>query len=208
MPIKIKSTGGGSVSIDVPNTGSDFTLTAPAISGNIITSGDTATITQAMLGANSVIQSKLANGISTSGPTFSVYRSAAQTITNNNFTRINFEIEEFDTANCYDNSTNYRFIPNVAGYYFITCQVHAVFTSAIGSTLIAGIYKNGSIVGQNYVTCAAVLNTYGSSVTKLIYMNGSTDYIEGYVYQNNGGDRALGVGLAGTWMSGFLARAA
>ena len=37
MPIKIKSTGGGSVSIDVPNTGSDFTLTAPANNATLFT---------------------------------------------------------------------------------------------------------------------------------------------------------------------------
>ena len=44
MPIKIKSTGGGSVSIDVPNTGSDFTLTAPANNATLFTtSGGTIT---------------------------------------------------------------------------------------------------------------------------------------------------------------------
>lgn len=44
MPIKIKSTGGGSVSIDVPNTGSDFTLTAPANNSTLFTtSGGTIT---------------------------------------------------------------------------------------------------------------------------------------------------------------------
>lgn len=44
MPIKIKSTGGGSVSIDVPNTGSDFTLTAPANNSTLFTT-DGGTIT-------------------------------------------------------------------------------------------------------------------------------------------------------------------
>lgn len=44
MPIKLKSTGGGSVSIDVPNTGSDFTLTAPANNSTLFTtSGGTIT---------------------------------------------------------------------------------------------------------------------------------------------------------------------
>lgn len=37
MPITLKSTGGGSVSIDVPSTGSTFTLTAPANNATIFT---------------------------------------------------------------------------------------------------------------------------------------------------------------------------
>lgn len=38
MPIKLNSSGGGSVTIDVPSTASAFTLTAPAASANILTS--------------------------------------------------------------------------------------------------------------------------------------------------------------------------
>lgn len=37
MPIKIKSTGGGSVSIDVPATGTDYVLYAPGNNANIFT---------------------------------------------------------------------------------------------------------------------------------------------------------------------------
>ena len=37
MPITLKSTGGGSVSIDVPSTGATFTLTAPANNATIFT---------------------------------------------------------------------------------------------------------------------------------------------------------------------------
>lgn len=44
MPIKLNSTGGGSVTIDVPNTGSNFTLTAPANTSTLFTtSGGTIT---------------------------------------------------------------------------------------------------------------------------------------------------------------------
>jgi hypothetical protein len=208
MPIKIKSTGGGSVSIDVPNTGSDFALTAPAISGNIITSGDTATITQAMLGANSVIQSKLANGIASTGPAFSVYRNTTQTIPHNTFTRVNFEIEEFDTANCYDNTTNFRFTPNVAGYYQISLHLSISLSGTNASTFIAAIAKNGSVTSQNYITYRDITNTYSAHTTKLIYMNGTTDYIDGQIYHNQGADRVLAVNQTFCYMSGFLARAA
>lgn len=208
MPIKLKSTGGGSVSIDVPNTGSDFILTAPEISGNIITSGDTATITQAMLGANSITQAKLANGIAATGPAFSVYRNAAQTVPHNAYTRVNFEIEEFDTANCYDNSTNFRFTPNVAGYYQISLHLSMTLTGTNASTFIAAIGKNGGIIAQNYSTYINVNNTYSAHTTKLVYMNGTTDYIDGQAYHNQGADRSLQTNQTFCYMSGFLARAA
>ena len=39
MPIKLKSTGGGSVTLDVPSTGTDYTLTLPAQNGSVYTSG-------------------------------------------------------------------------------------------------------------------------------------------------------------------------
>ena len=38
MPVKLNSTGGGSVTLDVPSTASTFTVTIPAITGTIISS--------------------------------------------------------------------------------------------------------------------------------------------------------------------------
>jgi hypothetical protein len=57
MPIKLNSTGGGSVSIDVPSTASTYTLTAPAETGNIITTGTTSRVMpKAAMPSGSVIQ--------------------------------------------------------------------------------------------------------------------------------------------------------
>jgi hypothetical protein len=49
MPVKLNSSGGGSVTLDVPSTASDFTATIPANSGTVVTTGSTATVTPAML---------------------------------------------------------------------------------------------------------------------------------------------------------------
>lgn len=59
MPIRLNSTGGGAVSIDVPSTASTFTLTAPARTGNIITSADSGTVTGTMIAAGTVTTSNL-----------------------------------------------------------------------------------------------------------------------------------------------------
>lgn len=46
MPVKLNSSGGGSVTIDVPSTASAFTLTAPTYTANIITSKTPGTVLQ------------------------------------------------------------------------------------------------------------------------------------------------------------------
>lgn len=49
MPVKLNSTGGGSVTLTTPSTASDFTVTFPANTGNVVTTGSSAVVTPAML---------------------------------------------------------------------------------------------------------------------------------------------------------------
>jgi hypothetical protein len=49
MPVKLNSTGGGSVTLTTPSTASDFTATFPANTGNVVTTGSSAVVTPAML---------------------------------------------------------------------------------------------------------------------------------------------------------------
>jgi hypothetical protein len=56
MPLKLNSSGGGAVTLDVPSTTSTFTLTAPARTGNIITSADTETVTPTMMSQKLTIE--------------------------------------------------------------------------------------------------------------------------------------------------------
>jgi hypothetical protein len=109
------------------------------------------------------------------GPAFSAYQSSAQTLSNTTWTKIQFQTKEFDTANCFDATTNYRFTPTVAGYY----QVNGGFVVASsGTQMNSRIYKNGTSAKSG--TTAA--SQYGSTVSALIYLNGSTDYVELYGY--------------------------
>ena len=59
MPVKLKSVGGGDVTLDVPNTGSTFTATFPAVNGNVVTTGDTGTVSSTMIAASAVTPVKL-----------------------------------------------------------------------------------------------------------------------------------------------------
>ena len=113
-------------------------------------------------------------------PYFQAYASN-QTVSNATNTKIQYSNEDYDTDNCYDNSTNYRFTPTTSGKYYVHAQFQAD-TSAASSLdyALIEIRKNGStflygqIDGRN--------NNFGYSnfvsASGIIEMNGSTDYLE------------------------------
>ena len=77
-------------------------------------------------------------------PAFEAYLSSSQSINDNTNTKIQFDTEVYDTDNCYDNSTNYRFTPTTAGKYFIYGAV--LMSSGATANLREAevyIYKNG-----------------------------------------------------------------
>jgi hypothetical protein len=83
-------------------------------------------------GGNSIITSDGAGNVTVNAaamkntPAFMAKLSADQTsVSDDTFTKVQFNSEEFDTDNAYDNSTNYRFtVPSgQAGKYFFTYSV-------------------------------------------------------------------------------------
>lgn len=195
MPVQLNGATSGSVTLTVPATAGTNTLTVPAKTGNIITSADSGTVTQTMLGTN----------VAGNGPAFSAYQNASQTIANVTWTKIQCSTEEFDIASCYDNVTNYRFTPNVAGYYQV--NINCSMNTGAG-TQLSTIYKNGAEFkrGQRISNGAGALGTSGSA---LIYFNGTTDYVEMYVYQDSGSSTTLNAGnVALNYFQASLVRSA
>ena len=134
------------------------------------------------------------------GPAFSAYQSSAQTLSANTFTKLQFQTEEFDTANCFDSTTNYRFTPNVAGYYLAGGGFGG---GAAQCTTIVSIYKNGSRV--KIVANSPSVNpaSYGSAI---VYLNGTTDYIELYGVLSVG--QVTGTGSDNTYFQAAMVRSA
>ncbi len=58
---------------------------------------------------------KWAAASATSGPAFRANRTANYSISQNTWTKVNYNEEDFDTAGNYDPTTNYRFTPTTAG---------------------------------------------------------------------------------------------
>ena len=114
-------------------------------------------------------------------PAFHATLSSIQQTSDATATKIQFNSESFDTNNAYDNSTNYRFTPQVAGKYFIYTSISGRSDGTGQLTNVrTSLYKNGSELIQAYGTDFRNSSGYQTLnyMGAIIEMNGSSDYIE------------------------------
>lgn len=98
------------------------------------------------------------------------------------FTKIAFGSANWDTGSYYSSN---RYTPGIAGTYLVTA-VGVIVSPTSNTEYIVAIYKNGSIwsYGQlNQIT--APLTYMPLLVSSLVQLNGSTDFVEIYVYNGN-----------------------
>ena len=117
--------------------------------------------------------------------------------------KIAYATEIFDTDNCYDNSTNYRFTPTTAGKYFVYANVAFNADSDYARHQIK-IYKNGSHIARSQLRLTG--NYFKNADTNSVInyavdMNGSSDYLEiyGFLDQNGSTENASGYGVFGAF---------
>ena len=185
--VVISGNTSGTITLDAPNVAGTTVLTLPTANGTVLTTANT-------FGAGT-------------GPAFSVTLSSTQNVTAATFTKAVLSNELFDTANCFDPTTNYRFTPNVAGYYVFIGNAIAQCSSGTGSIALTQIRKNGTTIAQNEIT-STFTNGLSLPISTIQYMNGSTDYVELFIYNNAANSPSFGSGQDNTYLSGFLARAA
>jgi hypothetical protein len=136
------------------------------------------------------------------GPAFSATPSTTQAVTSSVYTKVNLGTENFDTNNNFASS---RFTPTVAGYYFISGSVYSIGSST--SYIWSLIYKNGvNAISGNLNVPVSSIDGVGV-VNGLVYLNGSTDYVELYCFLN-AISPVIQNSPALTQFTGFLARAA
>lgn len=168
----------GTITLDAPNVAGTTVLTLPTANGTVLTTANT-----------------FAAG---TGPAFSAYQSSGQTLGTATYTKILFQTEEWDTNSNFASSI---FTPTVAGYY----QINAAVRAPQNGELSIIIYKNGSNykVGNNVNTNSV----YSMGVSALVYFNGSTDYVEIYVFSSAASTPTV-TGANYTYFQGYLARSA
>jgi len=138
-------------------------------------------------------------------PAFHARLNSNQDISNAVTTKVQCGTEELDTDNMYDNTTNYRFTPTVAGNYYVYAQAN--LSSSANTQFVHGnidLQKNGSsIVIYDHNLQSNPGNGLSVQGNRIIDMNGSTDYLEFFVLMNtnNSTQRIFG-GSTGTTFFG------
>jgi len=113
---------------------------------------------------------------------FSAYLSANQATTINADTKILIDTEEFDIGGGF-NTTTSRFQPTVAGYYQVTANIF--YQTGATGIITPQIYKNGTGAKTGSTTTVNT-SSVSANVAALIYLNGTTDYIEFFSFQSGG----------------------
>jgi hypothetical protein len=165
-------------------TPSDDTVTAAKLNNNII-SGTTAltsepATTDELLISDAGTLKRIDYSLISNRPYFEAYVASNQTMSDDTDTKINFDTETYDSGGMYD-TTNKRFLPTVAGKYFIYFQVtydkqgvdawHNCHTN---------ISKNGSTHKQYYTDFYDNYDPYAIVISghTIMDFNGSSDYVE------------------------------
>ena len=140
--------------------------------------------------------------INVNRPAFSAYLSADQSIANATVTKINLNVESFDTDDAFDSSTNYRFTVPTGGdgkYFFVGTITWVNLTNEDEGQV--RIHKNGTFVqGSGYFQGQNGTVTYqATQVISLV----AGDYIELHGYQVSGGAISADGGEAYTNLKGY-----
>ena len=201
MTLKLNGSSSGSVSIDAPASttgGADVTLTLPVNDGE----------------SGQVLRTNGSGVLSWIYPAgygaFRAYRDGAQTMVHNTNDLVEFNAESYDTQNWYDHSTNFRYTPQVAGYYKFDAHVWLSGLSTASTEFQLGFYKNGTIYSKSERSDDASYGGQQSTiVTDTIQLNGSSDYVDVRLlnYNTSSANKDLNSATYLNWFTGYLVEA-
>lgn len=109
-------------------------------------------------------------GYAPQGVVFSATKAAAMAAASG-WRKITLDTEQFDPFGWFD-AANSRFLPRIPGYYRISANLY--WSSADTGAKGVGIYKNGALWHE----AAEGTQPYLQPCSTLVYLNGTTDYVE------------------------------
>ena len=165
-------------------------------------SGDTITIPSGCTITNNGTQTGFGG---TNTPSFFALLSSSQTGLSDAATvKLAANTEVYDNGGVYDNSSNYRFTPGVAGKYFI--YAGALVSSGAESNLREAemyIYKNGSSISKASFNHVANYSQSSTLTASFVNIADDNDYYEVYVAVNTQSGNWLIAGDNGSARSYF-----
>ena len=170
------ASGSGTFTLASPNSNTDRTLTLPDEAGTVLTSASSVASRVGVL------------------PYFSAYQDSAQSIPSGSVTTVQLNQIEIDTNNDWD-STNYQWLPTVAGTYFVVGSA-SLQDLTDGNRLDVRVYKNGSFpfggIGLGRITMGSGTLDGVANVQLIVEMNGVSDFLTLNIFQNRGSSRNTG----------------
>ena len=180
-------------------------LSSTTLARTTVISSSNAGAAVSFTAAPTVFSTVPAEKVSTVGPAFRAYLSADQTVTTGSTVKVNFNSETFDVGGCFDSSTNYRWTPNVPGYYDIDYQLNETGSSISAGGAAAYLYKNGSLYSKANFFAPTATHAYVSGSDR-VYMNGTTDYLEVFAFLAGTGTMKVVSGGGESRFSGHFVR--
>jgi len=143
-------------------------------------------------------------------PAFHIHRTTNdQSTSNSAFVKVQFNNTShnfLDTGSYFDASTNYRYTPLVSGKYYFYTQVHSSGGGSNWNYAVLEIRKNGtSLVASYKDEYNSLANSQPMHSAGIIDMNGTTDYVEVYLYLKlgNSGSGTIQGGDKNTYFGGY-----
>jgi hypothetical protein len=192
-------------------SGVDGSVSAPAVTGTDSNTGITFPAADTIkFSTDGAERMQITNsGVTGTGipivpPAFRAYLGSAQTLANATSSVIIFGTETFD-SNSFYNTSDGKFTPTIAGYYFINAQLQ-FSQSTLNYRYRTRIYKNGSGILNNQSWNDGSNSELNNPISDIVSANGSSDYFQIVGEQHSGGNITITNGSTATFFSAFYIR--
>lgn len=134
-------------------------------------------------------------------PMIRLRKTTTQSIANNTFVAVSWDFVEIENTNMWDAAQPTRLKPSVPGWYVGSCGFS--FNGNVTGHREMNVWKNGAtdhsndfnmirVGGEGYANASWTTVSRGNIFIEPF--NGTTDYVEMYVYQNSGGSLGIQFG--------------